>query len=95
MGGINSLGGLNNVSVDFRPTITTIVQKPDKANQPQKVAGADAAIENPPPVNANAKSVVRELDVLLLNAARMSIGSGPSYYTRDFFDQMFESKEIY
>ena len=26
MGGINSLGGLNNVSVDFRPVLTTDMQ---------------------------------------------------------------------
>ena len=27
MGGINSLSGLNQVNVDFRPTVTTNVQK--------------------------------------------------------------------
>ncbi len=33
MGGINSLSGLNNVNVDFRPAITTNVQKSGNANQ--------------------------------------------------------------
>ncbi len=35
MGGINSLNGLNKVSVDFQPTITTKVQNTGNANQPQ------------------------------------------------------------
>ena len=33
MGGINSLSGLNNVSVDFRPTIQVNEQKPSDANR--------------------------------------------------------------
>ena len=33
MGGINSLSGLNNVSVDFRPTITTNVQNTGNTNR--------------------------------------------------------------
>ena len=73
MGGINSLSGLNKVSVDFRPTITTIAQKPDSAAQP--LPEAQVAPKDQPPVNANAKSVVRELDVLLLKAAKASTKS--------------------
>ena len=34
MGGLNSLGGLNNVNVDFRPAVELIKSKPDKSNQP-------------------------------------------------------------
>ena len=34
MGGINSLSGLSNVSVDFKPTIETNVQNTGNANQP-------------------------------------------------------------
>ena len=33
MGGINTLSGLNNVSVDFRPTIVTDVQNTGKTTQ--------------------------------------------------------------
>ncbi len=33
MGGINSLSGLNNVSVDFRPAITTNVQNTGNDNR--------------------------------------------------------------
>ena len=77
MGGINTLSGLNNVSVDFRPTIVTDVQKNGDANAPQQIPEADIAPENAPqPEKATAKSVVRELDVLLLNAAGKSVTTG-------------------
>jgi len=33
MGGINSLSGLNNMSVDYRPTVELIKTKPDNSNQ--------------------------------------------------------------
>ena len=65
MGGINSLGGLNKVSVDFRPAIDTTV--PNNANQPQHVE-PDASDAQPSGAAAF-KSVVKQLDVLLLNAA--------------------------
>ena len=37
MGGINSLGGLNKVSVDFRPAIDANAPDNANANQPQHV----------------------------------------------------------
>ena len=74
MGGINSLSGLNNVNVDFRPTVELIKPKTGDANQP--LPGADAAPENAPqPPKAEAKSVVQQLDVLLLNAAGKSVSA--------------------
>ena len=74
MGGINSLSGLNNVNVDFRPTVELIKSKPDKANQP--LPGAGVVPENAPqPEMAKAKSVVRQLDVLLLGAASKSVSA--------------------
>ena len=72
MGGINSLNGLNKVSVDFQPTITTNVQNTGNANQPQP--GADAVPEEAPQLG-NAKSVIRQLDVLLLHAAGKSVSA--------------------
>ena len=73
MGGINSLGGLNNVNVDFRPEITQKKQNTDKTNQLQP--GVDAVPAEVLPDKANAKSIVRELDVLLLNAAGKSVSA--------------------
>ena len=74
MSGINTLSGLNNVSVDFRPAITTNVQNTGNANQPQP--GTNAVPEGAPqPERAEAKSVVRELDVLLLHAAGKSVSA--------------------
>ncbi len=72
MGGINSLSGLNNVSVDFRPTIQVNEQKPNDANR--LLPEADVApSEAKPPQKAEARSVVQKLDVLLLNAAGKSV----------------------
>ncbi len=71
MSEINSLRGLNKVSVDFRPTIELNVQKNGNANQIQPEA--DAVPGDAPLEKANAKSLVQELDVLLLNAAGKSV----------------------
>ena len=71
MSGINSLSGLNNVNVDFRPTVSFAEQKKADANQPQQAQ--DVAPGNAQP--AKATSVVRQLDVLLLGAAKKSVAS--------------------
>ncbi|MBR3221761.1 MAG: hypothetical protein IKF72_05950 [Kiritimatiellae bacterium] len=73
MSGLNSLSGLNNVSVDFRPVIGPDVKNTGNTNQPP--LEVDAVPENAPPEKAEAKSVVRELDVLLLNAAGKSVSA--------------------
>ena len=74
MSGINSLSGLTKVNVDFRPTIKMDVQNTGNANQP--LPGADAVPEEvQPEENANARSVVQQLDVLLLNAAGKSVSA--------------------
>ena len=73
MGGLNSLGGLNKVNVDFRPTVNLEEQNKVNANEPKQVQGD--AQENAQPVKAEAKSVVCQLDVLLLGAAKKSVGA--------------------
>ena len=73
MGGINSLSGLNNVSVDFRPAIGPNVQGTGNANEPKP--GVDAVPENVPQAKAEVKSVVQKLDVLLLGAAGKSVSA--------------------
>ena len=74
MSGLNSLSGLNNVNVDFRPTIELNAPKTGDANQP--LPGADAVpVAAPQPEKTEAKSVVRQLDVLLLGAAGKSVSS--------------------
>ena len=66
------MSGLNNVSVDFRPTIQVNEQKPGDANR--LLSEADAVPgEAQPPQKAEAKSVIKDLDVLLLNAAGRSV----------------------
>ena len=74
MGGINSLSGLNTVSVDYRPTIETNVPNATGANQPQQAPDLRPDAE-PQPVKTSARSVVRQLDVLLLNAAGNSVAA--------------------
>ena len=73
MSGLNSLSGLNKVNVDFRPTVNLEEQNKVNANEPQQVQGA--VPENAQSVKAEAKSVVRQLDVLLLGAAKKSVGA--------------------
>lgn len=62
------------MSVDYRPTVELIKTKPDKSNglRPE----GDIAPQNAQqPPKAEAKSVVQQLDVLLLNAARKSVST--------------------
>ena len=73
MGGINSLSGLNKVSVDFRPAISTTGQ--NNGNTNQLLPEANVAPEEGAQGAGHARSVVRELDVLLLNAAGKSVAS--------------------
>ena len=73
MGGLNSLSGLNKINVDFRPTVELIESKPDKSAG-EGLGQVEGAISQAP-AKAEAKSVVQQLDVLLLNAARKSIGT--------------------
>lgn len=68
MGGINSLSGLNTVSVDFRPTIQVNEQKPGDANRLLPEANV-APGEAKQPQKAEARSVVQKLDVLLMEMA--------------------------
>ena len=63
MSGLNSLGGLNNVNVDFRPTVELTAPKKDGTAPQQPVA--NVVPENAPPAKAEAKSVVRQLPVVL------------------------------
>ena len=74
MGGINSLSGLNKVNVDFRPTVEPNVPKATDANRPQPEPAALPDDEQPP-VKAEARSVIQQLDVLLLNAAGKSVAA--------------------
>ena len=73
MSGINSISGLNKVNVDFRPTIEPDVPKTANANKPQPVEVINLDDEQQPPVRNEAKNVVKDLDVLLLNAAGRSV----------------------
>jgi len=69
MSGINSLSGLNKVNVDFRPTVSLDEQKKVDANEPGHPQGVAPGSAQP----AKAESVVRQLDVLLLGAAKKSV----------------------
>ena len=69
MSGINSLSGLNQVNVDYRPTVSFDAQKKVDANQPQQAQNVAPGNAQP----AKPTSVVRQLDVLLLGAAKKSV----------------------
>ena len=67
MSGLNSIMGLNKVSVDYRPEVW-----PEAKPQGQKVIVGEGANAVQPP-NNSVKSLVQRLDVLLLNAAKRSV----------------------
>ena len=82
MSGINTLSGLNNVNVDFRPTVDLTAPKINEVGQPPQDVQNDVNANNvvnedkaPHIEKAEAKSVVRQLDVLLLGAAGKSVST--------------------
>lgn len=75
MSKINSLSGLNTVPVDYRPEIGQAAQNAPAAN-------ANPAVIDEPgeegKIRPRASGIVRELDVLLLNAAGKSVSADAS-----------------
>ncbi len=79
MSGINTVGGLRNVSIDYRPQIGPEVPNVEGAQH----TGADEIPEQDDniiytgshPKVADATSMVRQLDTLLLNAAVRSFSA--------------------
>ena len=92
MGGLNSLGGLNNVNVDFRPTVE--LTAPEKEGTAPQQPVSNAAPENAPPPKAEAKSVVRQLDVLLMNAAGKSVGANIAENVKTVGDSLVSLKVL-
>lgn len=69
MSGLNSISGLNKVSVDFRPEIKVVADSEDKKG------GVEVAKSEVPRLRQDkgiARSVMQQLDVLLVNAAKRS-----------------------
>lgn len=77
MGGINTLGGLNTVGVDYRPEANPAAPDAANANQPQQGGDiqddGDIIHNGEPP--ARPASLIRQLDTLLLNAAGKSVSA--------------------
>ena len=79
MGGINSLGGLNKFSVDYRPPAGPAAPDAANVNQPQPVEGdiqeqgGNIIVNGEPPVRP--KSLIKQLDALLVNAAAKSVSA--------------------
>ena len=79
MGGINTVSGLRNVSIDYRPQVGPDAARAAGAQQqaPDEIAGQGDNIINTGarPQADKAKSIVRQLDTLLLNAAGKSVSA--------------------
>lgn len=72
MSELNSIAGLNKVNVDYRPEVET-TGKAVKQQAPNEIVAAGA---QPKQSSAGtARSVVQQLDVLLLNAAKKSVAA--------------------
>ncbi len=69
MGSLNSVSGLNKVGVDYRPDVGGVGQQPAEVGNP----GGQQQVEGEMPAPTDTKSLVQQLDVLLLNAARKSV----------------------
>ena len=69
MGGINSISGLNKVSVDYRPEIKPVTDSVNKK-------GVEVVKSDVPRLRQDkgvVRSVMQQLDVLLINAAKRSV----------------------
>ena len=79
MSGINTVSGLKNVSIDYRPQVGPDAANATGAQQqaPDEIAGQGDNIINTGayPQADKAKSIVRQLDTLLLNAAGKSVSA--------------------
>ena len=69
MSELNSISGLNKVSVDFRPEIKVVADSDDKKGGVEVVKSEAPRLRQEKGV---ASSVLRQLDVLLINAAKRS-----------------------
>jgi hypothetical protein len=67
MGGLNSISGLNRVNIDYRPEVG-----PAGNRQGRNELAGPGLQQNQPKAGA-AKSVMQQLDVLMLNAAKRSV----------------------
>ena len=106
MGGINSLSGLNNMNVDFRPTIQVNEQKPSDANRLLPEADAVPG-EAQPPQKAEARSVVQAtVTITKTNNTKIKAGNDiecvrqyndrkcPSFFKREFLHKMFDKPQM-
>ena len=74
MSGLNSIVGLNKVNVDYRPDVGT-VEAPKVQNGANNIINVNVEPEPQEvlPGKSEAKSILRQLDVLLVNAAKRSV----------------------
>ena len=90
MSGINSIVGLNKVDLDYRPEIKNPTDKKDTGkvengandNIINANVNVEPAQEEIPPKKGEGRSVLQQLDVLLLNAANRSIAEDSAQKTR-------------
>ena len=97
MSGLNSLGGLNNVNVDFRPTVELNAPKKDGKAPQQPVANVAPEIKSKAEItNSDGKKVevnktMGEDEKKKSNfVTKYFTTSCPSYYKRDYLHRMFK-----
>ncbi|MBP5791775.1 MAG: hypothetical protein J6W80_05935, partial [Kiritimatiellae bacterium] len=85
MSGLNSISGLNKVSVDFRPEIKVV------ADTEEKKGGVEVVKSEVPRLRQDsgvARSVMQQLDVLLVNAAKRSATANVAKKTENFWQSL-------
>ena len=87
MSGLNSIVGLNKVNVDFRPEVGKAEESKGVGNVGNAKAADDNVIVTDPQgrlsEKSNARSVLQQLDVLLVNAAKRSVTENASKKATD------------
>ena len=92
MGGINTVGGLNKVGLDYRPEIGQ--NEPNAVNAHQQEEDDNIIQVNVHPVVGEGRSMVRRLDVLLLNAATKSVSANAETNMKSVGDTLVEKDVI-
>ena len=92
MGGINTLSGLNNVSIDTRPGIAPTA--PNANNPVQQPQGNNILQDDVQPAGVDVANVVKQLDVLLLGAANKSVAASAETKLKAIEDALIDSNVI-
>ena len=101
MSGLNSISGLNKVGVDYRPDVN-YVDDTKGSTEAKDVQNGDVIVQNddenviniPNPIGGEeVGSLLQQLDVLLVNAAKRSVTTDAAQKTRNALNTVVGDKD--